>query len=323
MEQRVENNKRMISIIMPVYNSEKYISEAIESVCNQSYKNWELLIVNDGSTDYTSKIIDDFAKKDSRIKVFHRKNEGVSMARNFALNQICGEYVTFIDSDDMYHADRLKRMLQVFEQHENCEIVFSRHKEFRGKLNTYEANDSRKIVISDDDILVKVISDSKNHFVWNAMLKSEIAKKEKFAPIRFAEDFCYIRDCACHCRQMAVLDEVLYFYRRDNENAMTSHFFSEKYISDYMKLVENVYDFCCDHSLTDDFFKKMVAHEYAQNSMRIRKSTSYSKFVTCMNDKKFREGVKFADASQCTFLERILFRMIKYKIYFPFAFWIW
>ena len=308
---------------MPVYNSEKYISEAIESVCNQSYKNWELLIVNDGSTDYTSKIIDDFAKKDSRIKVFHRKNEGVSMARNFALNQICGEYITFIDSDDMYHADRLKRMLQVFEQHENCEIVFSRHKEFRGKLNTYEANDSRKIVISDDDILVKVISDSKNHFVWNAMLKSEIAKKEKFAPIRFAEDFCYIRDCACHCRQMAVLDEVLYFYRRDNENAMTSHFFSEKYISDYMKLVENVYDFCCDHSLTDDFFKKMVAHEYGQNSMRIRKSTSYSKFVTCMNDKKFREGIKFADASQCTFLERILFRMIKYKIYFPFAFWIW
>lgn len=313
----------MISIIMPVYNSEKYISEAIESVCNQSYKNWELLIVNDGSTDYTSKIIDDFAKKDSRIKVFHRKNEGVSMARNFALNQICGEYITFIDSDDMYHADRLKRMLQVFEQHENCEIVFSRHKEFRGKLNTYEANDSRKIVISDDDILVKVISDSKNHFVWNAMLKSEIAKKEKFAPIRFAEDFCYIRDCACHCRQMAVLDEVLYFYRRDNENAMTSHFFSEKYISDYMKLVENVYDFCCDHSLTDDFFKKMVAHEYAQNSMRIRKSTSYSKFVTCMNDKKFREGIKFADASQCTFLEKILFRMIKYKIYFPFAFWNW
>ena len=313
----------MISIIMPVYNSEKYISEAIESVCNQSYKNWELLIVNDGSTDYTSKIIDDFAKKDSRIKVFHRKNEGVSMARNFALNKVCGEYITFIDSDDMYHADRLKRMLQVFEQHENCEIVFSRHKEFRGKLNTYEANDSRKIVISDDDILVKVISDSKNHFVWNAMLKSEIAKKEKFAPIRFAEDFCYIRDCACHCRQMAVLDEVLYFYRRDNENAMTSHFFSEKYISDYMKLVENVYDFCCDHSLTDDFFKKMVAHEYAQNSMRIRKSGSYSKFVACMNDKKFREGIKFADASQCTFLEKILFRMIKYKIYFPFAFWNW
>lgn len=323
MEQRVENNKRMISIIMPVYNSEKYISEAIESICNQSYKNWELLIVNDGSTDHTSEIIDDFSKKESRIKVFHRKNEGVSMARNFALNQICGEYVTFIDSDDVYHTDRLKRMLQVFEQHRNCEIVFSRHKEFRGKLNTYEANGSRKIVVSDENILEKVISDSKNHYVWNAILKSEIAKKAKFAPIRFAEDFCYIRDCAWYCRQMAVLDEVLYFYRRDNENAMTSHFFSEKYISDYMKLVQNIYDFCKNHKLENDFYKKMVAHEYAQNSMRIRKSTSYSKFVMCMNDKKFREGIKFADASQCSFLEKILFFIVKYKIYVPFAFWIW
>lgn len=319
----MEVNKKMISIIMPVYSSEKYISEAIESICNQSYKNWELLIVNDGSTDHTKEIIDNYAKKDSRIKVFHRKNEGVSMARNFALDQICGEYVTFIDSDDIYHTDRLKRMLQVFEQNTNCDIVFSRHKEFTGELNIKGATGTQKVVVSDDNILKKVISDSKNHFVWNTMLKSKIARKERFAPIRFAEDFCYIRDCAWHCRQMAVLDEILYFYRRDNANAMTSHFFSDKYVPDYMKLVENIYDFCKTHDLVDDFYKKMVAHEYAQSSMRIRKSTSYSKFVSCINDKKFREGIKFADASKCSLFEKILFYMIKYKVYFPFALWIW
>ncbi|MGF0018739.1 glycosyltransferase family 2 protein [Sporofaciens sp. SGI.106] len=313
----------MISIIMPVYNSEKYVSEAIESVCNQSYNHWELLIVNDGSTDHTSKIIDDYSKKDSRIKIFHRNNEGVSTARNFALSQICGEYVTFIDSDDVYHRDRLERMLQVFEQYTNCDIVFSRHKEFKGRLNKDESIGSEKVVLSDDDILEKVISDSRCHFMCNTMMKAEIAKKEKFAPIRFAEDFCYIRDCACHCSQMAILDEVLYFYRRDNENAMTSHFFSEKYVPDYMKLVENIYKFCKNHKLENDFYKRMVAREYAQNSMRIRKSSSYSKFVACMNDKKFREGMGFADASQCTLFERVLFCMVKYKIYFPFAFWIW
>lgn len=102
---------------MPVYNSEKYVSEAIDSVCNQSYENWELLIVNDGSTDHSAEIINEYARKDSRIKVFHRKNEGVSMARNFALSRICGDYVTFIDSDDIYYKDRLKRILQVFEQY--------------------------------------------------------------------------------------------------------------------------------------------------------------------------------------------------------------
>ena len=313
----------MISIIMPVYNSEKYVSEALESVCNQSYQNWELLIVNDGSTDDTPKLIDEYAKKDSRIKVFHRKNEGVSMARNFALNQICGDYVTFIDSDDVYHVERLERMTQVFERHADCDIVFSRHKEFTGELNKDEIIGSEKTMINNDNILKRVISDSRNQFMCNTMLKAEIAKKEKFAPIRFAEDFCYIRDCACHCKQMAVLDEVLYFYRRDNENAMTSHFFSEKYISDYMKLVENVYEFCKNHKLEDKFYRKMVAHEYVQNSMRIRKSTSYSKFVSCMNDMKFREGVKFANTLQCTLFEKVLFFMIKHKIYIPFAFWVW
>ena len=277
-------NKRKISIIMPVYNSEKYVSEAIESVCNQSYKNWELLIVNDGSVDLSSEIIENYAKKDTRITVFHKQNEGVSIARNYALDKISGEYVTFIDSDDVYHVDRLKKMVQVFEKYGNCDVVFSRHKEFTGQLNTEEVSSTGAIVISDDDILKKIISDSRNHFICNVMLKSSIAKKEKFAPIRFAEDFCYIRDCAWHCRKMAVLDEVLYFYRRDNANAMTSHFFSEKYISDYMKLVENIYGFCRNHRLEDVYYKKMVAHEYAQNSMRIRKSTSYSKFVACMND---------------------------------------
>lgn len=313
----------MISIIMPAYNSEKYISEAIESVCNQSYENWELVIVDDGSTDHTSKIIDEYASIDIRIKVFHRKNEGVSMARNFALKQTRGEYVTFIDSDDVYRINRLEKMLQMFEQHPNCDIVFSKHKEFKGELNKDDIIDSKKVEISDDNILEKVISDSTKQFMCNTMLKAEIARKEKFAPIRFAEDFCYIRDCACHCKQMVVLDEILYFYRRDNENAMTSHFFSEKYTSDYMKLVENIYDFCKKQKLEDKFYKKMVAHEYAQNIMRIRKSTSYSKFVVCMNDKEFRKGIKFADASQCTLFEKILFLMVKHKIYSLFALWIW
>ena len=308
---------------MPAYNSEKYVSEAIQSVCNQSYKEWELLIVNDGSTDSTPQIIDNYSKKDSRIKVFHRKNEGVSMARNFALDKVCGEYVTFIDSDDIYHIDRLKRMLQVFEKYADCDIVFSKYREFKDKLNKDEIICSEKIEISKGNVAIKAISDSTKHFVWNTMIKSKIARKEKFAPLRFAEDYCYIRDCAWHCKQMAVLDEELYFYRRDNENSMTSHFFSEKYVSDYMKLVENVYNFCKNHKLKDDFYKKMVAHEYAQNSMRIRKSTSYSKFVICMNDEKFREGIKFADASQCTLFEKILFGMVKYKFYIPFAFWIW
>lgn len=178
----MENNKRMISIVMPIYNSEKYVSEAIESVCNQSYKNWELLIVNDGSTDQSSKIIDDYAKKDSRIKVFHRSNEGVSMARNYALDKCNGNYSTFIDSDDVYHPERLKKMMQIFVQNPDCDIVFTRHKEFRGELGVDDTRGTGSVKINNGNILHKIISDSRIHFVWNSMIKSEIAKKRDLHP---------------------------------------------------------------------------------------------------------------------------------------------
>ena len=313
-------NQPLVSIIMPVYNCEKYLQESIESVLSQSYQNWELLIVDDGSTDRSPGIIDAYAQKDARIKSVHKKNEGVSMARNLALDQVCGEYVTFIDSDDVYHVDRLNRMLQVFEQNRECDIVFSRHTEFTGEWKRSEANCSREVKVFDDEILIQFISDSKNHFMCNAMIRSNIARKERFAPIRFAEDYCFIRDCALHCRQMAVLDEVLYFYRRDNENAMTSHFFSEKYVPDYMELVKNAYQFCVRHNLHDSFFQYMVAHEYAQNSMRIRKCTSYTRFVSCMNDAQFRAGLGFADASRCTRIEKLLLFLVKHKLYVPFVF---
>ena len=104
---------------------------------------------------------------------------------------------------------------------------------------------------------------------------------------------------------------------------MTGHFFTEKYVPDYMKLVENIYSFCKSNQLEDAFYKKMVAHEYAQSCMRVRKSTSYKNFVKCMNDGKFREGIDFADASKCTLFEKVLFFMVKHRIYIPLAFWIW
>lgn len=319
----MRDNQPLVSIIMPVYNCEKYISEAIESVLSQSYQNWELLIVDDGSTDHSPEIIDRYAQKDVRIQSFHNKNEGVSAARNFALSKISGELVTFIDSDDVYHPDRLQRMASVFENHPACDIVFSRQTAFTGPLPSAKENRAGNVEIVEEEPLKQVISNSDNHFICNSMIRSPIARKERFASIRFAEDYCYIRDCAWHCRQVAVLEDVLYFYRRDNENAMTSHFFSEKYVPDYMELVKNAYHFCIHHNLHGSFYKNMVAHEYAQNSMRIRKCTSYTNFLSCMNDEQFRAGLAFADASRCTKFEKLLFFMVKHKLYLPFAFWIW
>ena len=111
-----------VSIIVPCYNVEKYLSNCINSIINQSYKQWELILVNDGSQDGSGKICDDAAKIDNRIKVIHKPNGGLSSARNVGLDIMTGEYVSFLDSDDFWHKDYLKNLMR-FINEENADIA--------------------------------------------------------------------------------------------------------------------------------------------------------------------------------------------------------
>ena len=94
-----------ISIIVPVYNSEQTLNRCIDSILGQTYRNFELLLINDGSKDRSGEICDEYARKDSRVKVFHKENGGVSSARNVGLDNARGEWITFCDSDDYYNLD--------------------------------------------------------------------------------------------------------------------------------------------------------------------------------------------------------------------------
>ncbi len=95
-----KNNNDLISIIIPAYNIEKYIERCINSILNQTYKNLEIIIIDDGSKDKTSKICDIIAKSEKRIHVYHNKNHGVSYSRNYGIKKATGEYIAFIDGDD-------------------------------------------------------------------------------------------------------------------------------------------------------------------------------------------------------------------------------
>lgn len=103
-------NNELISVIIPVYKVEKYLDECIQSVINQTYKNLEIILVDDGSPDNCGKICDEYAKKDNRIKVIHKENGGLSSARNAGLDIARGEYISFIDSDDYVSKDFIKNM---------------------------------------------------------------------------------------------------------------------------------------------------------------------------------------------------------------------
>lgn len=106
----------MVSVILPAYNAEKYIAGSIKSVISQSFNDWELLIVDDGSTDATPAVCDSLALADSRLRVFHRSNAGVSAARNFGLDAARGDYIAFLDADDILHPDFLTCLLAPLER---------------------------------------------------------------------------------------------------------------------------------------------------------------------------------------------------------------
>lgn len=119
--------ENLVSIIMPLYNGEKFIEITLESVLKQNYKNWELLITNDGSKDNSPKIVEEYAKKDERIKLFNQINKGSAAARNNSLREAKGKYIVFLDSDDIWENNFLEEQIKFLEE-KNASLVFSSYK---------------------------------------------------------------------------------------------------------------------------------------------------------------------------------------------------
>lgn len=119
-------NSPLVSVIIPVYNSEKYIRDTIESVLKQTYKNFEIIVVDDGSTDITKIIIDELKKKDSRIQYIFQSNQGQSAARNKGIEYAKGKYIAFLDADDLFLPDKVEQQVAYLEAHPDCDISYSK-----------------------------------------------------------------------------------------------------------------------------------------------------------------------------------------------------
>jgi glycosyltransferase involved in cell wall biosynthesis len=146
----------MVSIIIPVYNAEKFIAETISSVINQEYKNWELIIIDDGSTDNSLEIIKEFVEKDERITCLRQTNSGVSSARNRGINIAKGDYISFLDADDCWKNDNIQKRLVVLEDN-NVDWIF-------GSLDLIDENSNSLHQIiegNDGDILNSLV-------LWNS-----------------------------------------------------------------------------------------------------------------------------------------------------------
>lgn len=151
-----QNLDKKIAIIIPAYNVEKYIRECLNSVINQTYKNIEIIVVNDGSNDATLQIIKEIAKQDSRIKVIEQENQGVAEARNNALKNIDSEYVLFLDSDDWLDSDTCEETLKVALQEKADIVMFGYVREYDDNSLTKAGFDDEKIIYKGEEVKAKL-----------------------------------------------------------------------------------------------------------------------------------------------------------------------
>lgn len=209
-------NKPLISIIVPVYKVENFIHTCIESVLNQTYSNWELILVNDGSPDNCPQICDDYAAKDQRIKVIHKENGGLSSARNVGLDNMTGEYVTFLDSDDFFHPEYLESLLDLSIQHSadivQCDFIRGVEKAFP-IINTKE-----EIKIVDNyDIFLKGYA---KIIVWGKLYKAYLFDNIRMPLGKINEDDFTTWKCYFNSTQIVVTNISLYYYTDNNKSIM-------------------------------------------------------------------------------------------------------
>lgn len=221
-----------ISIVVPVYNMERYLHQCIESIISQTFEDWECILVDDGSTDSSGNICDDYSKRDSRFKVIHRKNGGLSAARNSALKLVKGEYTGFIDSDDWVEPTYLQRLYELITDN-GCDMVQVGYiDEYVGFSRPQHLVHS-PLSLSRQEIARKLLLDHElPSFVWNKLFRSELIGPD-FPEGKVFEDIYVYNIWVNRIKTAFLSPETLYHYRRRKGSLLNSRFSSSRI--DYFK----------------------------------------------------------------------------------------
>ncbi len=217
----------MISVIVPVYNSQKYLDRCIKSILNQTYRDFELLLIDDGSTDSSGLICDKYAKSDSRVSVIHKVNGGVSKARNIGIDNATGDYVTFVDSDDYISETMFSDLMACFADTADMVVGSLKMVSEMGETE-YLMEDS---LISTKALLEDYLSGTFPRICLNGpcvkLFRKDIIDKHHIrfdCNMRLGEDTVFVTEYLSHCKKIWTTNKVLYFYMRDNEDSLFSRF---------------------------------------------------------------------------------------------------
>jgi len=210
----------MISVLVPVFNVEKYLRRCIESILSQTYKDIELILVDDGSQDCSGIICDEYAKKDSRIKVIHQENGGLSIARNSGLDIAQGEYIGFVDSDDYIHKDMYQTLYDTLTKNDVDLAICNYINDDDNNTRLWKDYHPQLVddIITPYEALKRSINDLNYVVVWNKLFKREIFDDIRFPPGKIYQDNYVIPKAIYKCKKIATLSVPLYYYYLNMES---------------------------------------------------------------------------------------------------------
>ena len=221
----MENSKPLVSIIVPVYNAERYLRECVDSIATQTYGNLEIILVDDGSTDSSGNICDDLSDLDGRIRVIHKVNGGVSSARNVGIDAALGEYLMFVDSDDTIIPESIELMLKKSQEY-NADIVSAGLLDY-GREKSFENGVS---IWAGDEALRQSLSDHPRGFsMCSKLYRTQVLGDSRFAEgVKINEDTLLLFEIFCKQPTVVNIEDRIYFYR-PNDRSASRAVYSEKF----------------------------------------------------------------------------------------------
>lgn len=260
-----------VSFILPIYNVEKYLSECVESILAQTYSDFEILLVDDGSPDNCTALCDEWAKKDNRIKALHKPNGGSSDARNYGLEHAQGDYVVFVDSDDFWvNKDCLQRLMNVVDAHPECDFIGFNCSYYYSDTKTYNKwvayDESLSKPTDKDNVLRSLVASGT--FPMSACLK--VLKRKALLEINLnfikgllSEDIPWFIDLLEGAKKCMFINDYIYAYRQGVVGSI-SNSFSVRNFNSILRIIDNELQKLEGRTFnekTKDYIKSFLAYE--------------------------------------------------------------
>lgn len=318
--------KELISIIVPVYNTEKYLRKCIESIINQTYKNIELILVNDGSTDNSGNICDEYAKTDSRIKVIHKENGGVSSARNTGLESAKGEWLVFVDGDDYISSDYCTVMLEKAKKND-AELVLCGYKRvYENKEELINCQEEKQF--NKREFLMKVLNvqNSMGFCHMKLISKKTIKNVRLNEKLSIAEDALFSMQLSQNINKAIFVPKPLYNYRFNNNSAVRK--FDKEFVNKILLSMKEAKDYLIsefseDEEIIQGYYNYVVYHlllisvNYCYNSKNNLTNKEKKKMLKKVCEmKEFAEAIKKSNYNGLSITRKITLYTIKHKLYF-------